>query len=244
MRAQLEDLHRVAAGISEYLHLALDDLSRVRAHVLVLLDAAEREGHRPSRSQLGGIRESLQACLRHPNRPMDRIGVATAVDYLADSPYWMEWWGHDSQGEPEYVGHSLNPRRDTFYDYSARSWFAVPATSGTTAVIGPFVDFSGINSYTYTVTVSVPIITAHGFAGVTGADILADRFERFLLTVERDRSPVTLINADLRVIASNTSRHLPGELLQANDAAAWTRLEVAEDVFPHGRSWQLVTPAA
>ncbi|MFF0990793.1 PDC sensor domain-containing protein [Kocuria nitroreducens] len=246
MRAQLDDLNRVAADITDHLHRALADLFRIRTHVLALLDVVEREGqgHRPSRAHLGGIRGSLQACLRHPDHPMDRIGVATAVDYLVDSPYWMEWWGYDGQGDLEYVGHSLNPRQDTFYDYSSRSWFSVPATLGTTSVIGPYVDVSGINSYTYTVTISVPISTAHGFAGVTGADILADRFEGFLLAVDRDRSPATLINADRRVIASNTSRHLPGELLPGSDMAAWTRLEVAQDVFPHGRSWQLVTPTA
>lgn len=242
MHAQGEDLNTVAAGITRHLHSALGDLSRVRAHMTVLMDAVEREGRQPSQSDLGAIRETLQTCLRHPNHPMDRIGVATAVNYLMDSPYWMEWWGYDSQGDLQYVGHSLNPQRDTFYDYSTRSWFSTPATSGTTAVIGPFVDFGGLNSYSYTVTISVPIITAHGFAGVAGADILAGQFERFLLTGEQHRRPVTLLNADLRVIASNTSLHLPGDLLQRNEIAAWTRVEVAKDIFPHGRSWQLISP--
>lgn len=242
MRAQPKNLNKVAAGIAEYLHAALEDLSRVRAHMQALLDPVEREGHRPTRSDLSDIQETLKACLRQPNHPMDRIGVATAVEYLADSPYWMEWWGYDSRGDLEYVGHSLNPQRDTFYDYSVRSWFSTPATSGTTAVIGPYVDFGGITSYSYTVTISVPVTTAHGLAGVAGADILVGQFERFLLTVGRDRQPVTLLNADLRVIASNTSRHLPGDLLQENDIAAWTRAEVAQDIFPHGRSWQLVSP--
>ena len=173
---------------------------------------------------------------------MDRIGVATAVDYLADSPYWMEWWGTDSRGNLEFVGHSLNPQRDNFYDYSARSWFSIPRDFGAAAVIGPYVDFGGINSYTYTVTISVPVLTARGFAGVAGADILADKFERFL-TGGQDQEPVVLANADLRVIASNTSAHLPGDLLQAEDLASWTRLDLASDLFTPGRSWQLATPA-
>lgn len=242
MRAQREDLNAVAAQITGHLHWALGELTGVRAHIKELMEAVEQEGRHPSQSDLGAIRETLQTCLRRPDHPMDRMGVATAVNYLMDSPYWMEWWGYDSQGNLEYVGHSLNPQRDTFYDYSARSWFSTPATSGTTAVIGPFVDFGGLNSYSYTVTISVPIITAHGFAGVAGADILAGQFERFLLTGDQKRKPVTLLNADLRVIASNTSLHLPGDLLQTNEIAAWTRAEVATDIFPHGRSWQLASP--
>ena len=166
---------------------------------------------------------------------MDRIGVATAVDYLADSPYWMEWWGTDSRGNLEFVGHSLNPQRDNFYDYSARSWFSIPQDFGAAAVIGPYVDFGGINSYTYTVTISVPVVTARGFAGVAGADILADKFERFL-TGGRDQEPVVLVNADLRVIASNTSGHLPGDLLQAEDLTGWTWLATSSPLAVAGSS--------
>jgi hypothetical protein len=242
--AQLQELDRLAAEITNYLHITLDDLSRVLVDMQELLELVEREERQPSRFDVSGIRESLQHCLRRPNHPMDRIGVATALDYLMDSPYWMEWWGYDSRGNLEFVSHSLNPQQDAFYDYTNRSWFSVPQTSGTTAIIGPYVDFGGINSYSYTVTISMPIITARGFAGVAGADILAGQFERFLFTVERDREPVVLVNADLRVIASTTSGHLPGDLLQAYDLTSWSRLELARDLFPHGRSWQLLSPTA
>lgn len=239
---RLDGLNGLAQEIARFLHVARDDLSRVRLAMQALLDAVEREERRPSPGDLVRIGESLQECLRGPKHPMDRMGVATAVGYLAESPYWMEWWGTDSRGNLEFVGHSLNPERDNFYDYSARSWFSIPQNFGTAAVIGPYVDFGGINSYTYTVTISVPVVTARGFAGVAGADILADKFERFLLG-GRDQEPVVLANADLRVIASNTSAHLPGDLLQADDLASWTRLDLVSELFTPGRSWQLATPA-
>ena len=242
--AQLADLDRLTAEITDYLRVTMDSLTRVRSDMRELLDAVERDGRRPARSDLSGIRESLQGCLRNPEYAVDRIGVATAVDYLTDSPYWMEWWGYDDHGDLEFIGHSVNPGQVSFYDYSNRGWFSIPQTCGTPAVIGPYVDFGGIDSYSYTVTISVPVVTAGGFAGVAGADVLAHRFERFLFTGDRDRSPVILVNADLRVIASTTSGYLPGDLLQPGDVASWARSELAADLFPNGRSWQLVSPLA
>lgn len=240
--AQQEQLQRLAEGITGHLRLTLEELVRIRGAVQVLLEAVEQQEKRPSRADLGGIRDELQACLRRSNHPMDGIGVAAAVDYLEDSPYWLEWWRYDGRGELEFVAHSLNPQRDAFYDYSARGWFSVPATSGSLVVAGPYVDIGGTNAYT--VTVSVPVFTSAGFAGVAGADILAARFERFLLQTDRGEAPVVLANADLRVIASNTARHLPGDLLREGEVAGWTRLELLGDPFPEGKAWQLLSPAS
>lgn len=239
--ARIENLRTLAAAITEFVQGIGNDLSRVRADMQALLAVVEREGRRPSRADLEGIRESLQAWLRAPDHPMDRIGVATAVGYLTDSPYWMEWWGADNRGNLEFVGHSLNPQRDTFYDYSARSWFSIPQVSGTAAVIGPYVDFGGINSYTYTVTISIPVATARGFAGIAGADILAEKFERFL-PAAGNQEPVVLINADLRIIASNMSSFLPGDLAQEQEIATWSRLDLTSGPFTQDRGWQLASP--
>lgn len=243
-RAPLPDLTGLADQITNYLRTTLADLSDVRAELQRLLNTVAAEERRPQRADLNAIRDSLQACLRRPGHPMDRIGVAAAMDYLADAPYWMEWWSADPRGELEYVSHSLNPQQDAFYDYTTRTWFASVESSGKTAIIGPYVDFGGINgvsSYSYTVTISMPILTPGGFAGVAGADILAGQFERFLLTVDPKRAPIVLANSDLRVIASNTSAYLPGDLIPASDASPATAQEVGPDVFPLGKSWRLLT---
>lgn len=239
-----QGLDLLAAQITRHLQTTLTDVLAVREEMHRLLGLVEGENRRPCRLDVSGIRATLQTSLRRPDRPMDRIGVAAAMNYLTDSPYWMEWWGRDTRGNLVFVTHSLNPQQDAFYDYVTRSWFSAPRASGTPVVIGPYVDFGGINSYSYTVTISAPIITAHGFAGIAGADILADRFEHFLLGANPNREPVILANADLRVIASTTSTHLPGDLLQVHDLDSKSRLQIAKDLFPHGRSWQLLSPAS
>jgi hypothetical protein len=241
-RRRRRDFTALAERITEHLRATLTELSGIRAGVLAIVDVIEAEGRQPSRSDLGAIRDDLQTCLRRPNHPMDRIGVATALDYLTDAPYWMEWWAAESRGGLEYVSHSLNPQQDAFYEYTSRTWFVAAERSKTTAIIGPYVDFGGINSYSYTVTISVPLITARGFAGVVGADILAEQFEHFLVAVETRQKPVVLVNSDLRVIASNTSAFLPGDVLHGSEFVAGDGLDVGADVFHERATWRLLTP--
>lgn len=233
-----DDVTRLSGEIAGHLRLTLDELGAVRENVRRLLDGVHAEGRRPSRVDLGGIRGELQACLGRPGHPMDGVGVAAAVGYLADGDYWLEWWRHDRRGGLEFVAHSLSPRSDLFYDYSARNWFSAAAASGRTEIVGPYVDVGGTNAYT--VTVSVPIDTDRGFAGIAGADIAVARYERLLLSAGC-AAPVVLTNADLRVIASNRAEYLPGDLVRAD--GAWGSLDVAADVFPAGAAWKLFSPA-
>jgi hypothetical protein len=170
---------------------------------------------------------------------MDGVGVAAAAGYLADSEHWLEWWRHDARGGLEFVAHSLNPQRDSFYDYSSSNWFAVPASSGRPTVTGPYVDIGGTNAYT--VTVSLPVSTAGGFVGIAGADIAAARFERFLLPAGSGLGPLVLTNADWRVVASNSPHHLPGDILREHSSGI--EVEVASDLFPAGKAWRLYSPA-
>ncbi|MHC5557897.1 cache domain-containing protein [Kocuria sp. U4B] len=241
MGAPQDELTGLAAEITGHLHRTVDELAQIRADVQVLLEAVEHQGRRPSRDDLGGIREALQACLRREDSPMDGIGMAAAVGYLIDSDYWLEWWRHDGRGGLEFVAHNLNPHRDSFYDYSARSRFSTPASSGSPTITGPYIDLGGTNSYT--VTVSVPVFTSSGFAGIAGADIAAGRFERRLLQAVGSRTAVVLTNAALRVIASNTARYLPGDLLRGHSMDRWTRVELGGELFSPQMAWQLFSPA-
>ncbi|WP_336715509.1 cache domain-containing protein [Arthrobacter sp. USHLN218] len=230
-------LEAIAASVQGHLDAALAELSAAAAAACSLLAGAEQQGRRPVRADLAGIREKLQACLHRPEPPMDGIGIAVAADYLADSAYWLEWWRLGRGGGLEFVAHSLNPRRDAFYDYSSRSWFSSPAASGQTTVTGPYVDIGGTNAYT--VTLSLPLITGAGFAGVAGADIPAARFERFLVGPGRGLQPMVLANADLRVIASSSADHLPGALLEDRLADSPNKVPVAAGL--HGQApWFLL----
>lgn len=202
-----------------------------------LLRAATVDGTRPVRSDLLQLEFDLRKALSAQHRAMDGIGVATIPGYLADEDYWLEWWRAGPRGSLEFVMHILNPRQDSFYDYPGRAWFASPIASSELVITGPYVDAGGTNSYT--VTLAVPLFVDGRTVGVTGADIPVHRFEADLLQ-GRTEHPLILVNRDLRVIASTSPLHLPGDLLteaefgQRNgrreavvDAAGWRLLVVS-----------------
>ncbi|MFI8413593.1 cache domain-containing protein [Paeniglutamicibacter gangotriensis] len=236
---QLRLLHSIASGIQSRIGAALEDLSVISTAVCSLLTEAEDQGRRPRRSDLSAIRGDLQKVLGASEPTVDGVGVAAAVDYLEDSPYWLEWWRRSRNDDLEFVAHSLNPHRDVFYDYSSRAWFTAPAATGQTIVTGPYVDVGGTNAYT--VTLSIPLFTRRGFAGIAGADIAAARFEQFLVGPGRDLRPVVLANAALRVIASNSADYLPGALLQGGVSDSWVQVPVTVGMRKR-EPWRLFHP--
>lgn len=237
--AELQLLQSIATGIENRIAAALKDLAVVGNAACFLLAEAEDQGRRPGRADLGAVGGELQRVLQPAEPSVDGVGVAMAVDCLADSPYWLEWWRRGRDGELEFVAHSLNPRRDAFYDYSSRAWFTTPATAGHGVVTGPYVDIGGTNAYT--VTLSMPLMTRRGFAGIAGADIAAARFEQFLVGPGRGPRPVVLANAALRVIASNSADFLPGALLEPAVTASWLQVPVALGL-PAQEPWRLFHP--
>jgi hypothetical protein len=236
---QRQLLQSIAVGIQSLIGAALDDLTVISTAACSLLAEAEDQGRRPGRSDLAVIRGELQKVLGASEPTVDGVGVAAAVDYLEDSPYWLEWWRRDRNGDLEFVAHSLNPHRDAFYDYSSRAWFTTPAATGQTIVTGPYVDVGGTNAYT--VTLSIPLFTKRGFAGIAGADIAAAHFEQFLVGPGRDLRPVVLANAALRVIASNSADFLPGALLQSGVSDSWVQVPVTVGM-PEQEPWRLFHP--
>ena len=109
-----ELLHDIAKGVQGPIDAALAELSTFGTVARTLLAIAEQSGRRPGRADLAKIREHLQTQLRGPDSATAGIGIAVGVDYLHDSPYWLEWWRFGRRGELEFVAHSLNPNRDAF----------------------------------------------------------------------------------------------------------------------------------
>lgn len=206
-----------------------------------LLRGIEEGGRTPVRKDLMNLRQELKDRLSTIDRPVEGegIGLAAAAGYLADSPYWLEWWRNGHNGEMEFVSHSLNPNRDSFYDYASRRWFLSAAEQSKTTMTGPYVDVGGTN--TYTVTAAFPVLTTRGLAAVAGMDIPAAKFERFLLGSSA-QSAVVLANSDLRVIASNTGDYLPGDLLDATAARSWARVPVLQGLVSPSPLWHLLSP--
>lgn len=239
MSRTYEYLDNISSQVTALLQRALDDLAWIRSEVQILENNRSKKANLPIRADFEGIQQGIKATLSRVGSPMDRLGIAMSVDFLADQSFWMEWWGKSKHDSLEFVGHSLNPQRDAFYDYSSRPWFTVPANTRTATASGPYVDYGGFNSYSYTVTVAVPISVGNNLLAVAGADIIADRFEEFL---RPGQIPTILVNSGSRVITSNTGAYLPGDLVDEQKSASWHCLPLASDLFPVSGGWRLLCP--
>jgi hypothetical protein len=240
MTARREQLAPIAAAIAACLDAVLADLRSLSAAARARLEAVENSGGRPSRADLAAFREDLQARLLRPDHCMDGMALVAAPGYLSDSPYWLEWWRYNRRGQLEFGAPQLNPQKDSFYDYPTRRWYTSSAATGTASVTGPYVDVGGTNAYT--IAACVPVITGRGLAALAGAEMAAANFERFLISAGLE-DQIVLINADLRVIASNNANYLPGDLLTAEQTRSWTRVPVPADVPAQTGAWQVASPA-
>ncbi|QYN25313.1 cache domain-containing protein [Amycolatopsis sp. DSM 110486] len=154
-------------------------------------------------------------------------GFVSAPHVLSDQEFGFEWWtttGSDDSGSedtvPEQLFISLDPESPNFLDYTRQSWFTVPRDSGRRHINGPYVDYLCTDEYTLTFT--LPVYRDGSFAGVVGADVYVREFER---TVSRRLRSLgrraALLNAQGRVIVSNSVRQATGSLVRDVDVPAW-----------------------
>jgi hypothetical protein len=154
-------------------------------------------------------------------------GFVSAPHVLSDQEFGFEWWtttGSDNPGSadatPEQLFISLDPESPNFLDYTRQSWFTVPRDSGRRHINGPYVDYLCTDEYTLTFT--LPVYRDGAFAGVVGADVYVREFER---TVSRRLRSLgrraALLNAQGRVIVSNSVRQATGSLVRDVDVPAW-----------------------
>ncbi len=149
------------------------------------------------------------------------MGVALAPQLLMDASLWIEWWVLDEDGTSDRVRFEFDPDSLDFYDYTRADWFTGPRTPGHRTVVGPYVDYNGLNDYV--VTMTTPILAGGRFLGVAGADLRVDAIERRLYALhDASVADVLLSDSTHRVIASTSTRHLAGSLfrgLAASDTA-------------------------
>jgi hypothetical protein len=148
-------------------------------------------------------------------------GFVSAPHVLSDQEFGFEWWTSPAEeGEPpEQLFISLDPDSENFLDYTRQSWFTVPRDSGRRHINGPYVDYLCTDEYTLTFTLPVE---RDGFAGVVGADVYVREFERTVRKRLRSLGrEAALLNAQGRVIVSNSVRQATGSLVRAVDVPAW-----------------------
>ena len=128
----------------------------------------------------------------------------------------------------------LNPESFGFYDYDTAECFSVPRQTGRRHIVGPYVDALGTDRYLLTFT--APVLADGTFLGVVGADVPVSRFERHLLgewhlsstgggrlgEAGAGGTDLLIINSQGRVVVSNCSNALSGDLVHGSDPRAST----------------------
>jgi hypothetical protein len=110
----------------------------------------------------------------------------------------------------------MDPRRDDFYDYESREFIAHPRIKLIPYATGPYIDYGGVDDYL--ITMSVPITRQARFLGVAAADLLVADLERvFAPWLASATGVCLLLNAEERVIVSNTVTHNVGDVARARD---------------------------
>ena len=146
-------------------------------------------------------------------------GFVSAPRVLSDSEFGFEWWT-GSSSEPSQLFISLDPASENFLDYTRQSWFTVPRDTGRRHINGPYVDYLCTDEYTLTFT--IPVVRSGAFAGVVGADVYVREFERVVRPRLRSLGRgAALLNAQGRVIVSNSVRQPTGSLVREADVPAW-----------------------
>jgi len=212
-----ETVGRYVAGAAE---AVFGLVAGLRSATEQLFAEARRTQRRVAVADLGEIDAIAIAMLGEVDGIIPGAGFIAAPQTLSDAPRWLQWWMQGRNGSPQRLVAELDPSRDRFYDYTELPWFAVPARTGRRHVTGPYVDY--VCSDEYALTFTEPIFDDGVFVGVAGADVFVNRYETLTLPPLRSLpAAAALVNAQGRVIVSNTARLLTGSLVRRPDVASF-----------------------
>ena len=96
--------------------------------------------------------------------PVLGSGYVAAVGYLADEPWWLEWFTQGEDGRSHRMVCQTDPDGVGFFDYEFLTWYVVPRETGRRHVTGPYIDYLCTDDYNMTFT--APVVIGERFAGV------------------------------------------------------------------------------
>lgn len=172
----------------------------------------------PTTRDVAAIQPRVVTALRNGSGLLRGAGVVLAPGLLMDARLWIDWWALDDTGAIGPSVFDFDEDSLDFYDYTGADWYLAPRNGSQRSLVGPYVDFNGINDYI--VTATVPVTVDGRFVGVAGADLSVDELERRLIVANRRfHTELVVVNASERIVASTSARHVPGSLLHAGPDA-------------------------
>lgn len=181
--------------------LADELISQLRFDESGLLDLTET-----SRRRLKG--SAVHYLAEHP--VVDGCGLIFAHSALGTPNGHLEWWVREDETRFARYSFGVVPGADRYYDYEQHEWFIRAFHEGTPALVGPYIDYLGVEAYVLTLT--VPAVANGSRVGAVGNDIQAEDLEAALLPMLLGcEQELVLVGRHDNVLLSNTSRWLPGE---------------------------------
>jgi hypothetical protein len=198
-----------------------DAAFRVVDEIAALVGGQLGGGAEPRRATLAGVDDLAAGFVGDRAHPVRGAGYVAAVGFLADEPWWLEWFTQGEDGRSHRMVCQTDPDGVGFFDYEFLTWYVVPRDTGRRHVTGPYIDYLCTDDYN--MTYSAPLTIGGRFAGIAGADIGVQTAEELLLPALRAASrPLAVVNDQGRIVASNSGRHLCGDLVSDIDVpAAW-----------------------
>lgn len=202
----MTDLHGVLAKLQELADEAFDlarSIEDIAAHGL----ASDR-----TLNGLSAVEPLVRKAIGGADSRIQGAGFVVAIGLLDPERWWLEWFVREDGTRVSRLEVQRDPTAVGFHDYELSPWYAVPRASGIPHITGPYVD--NLCTDDYTLTFTRPLLVRGEFLGVSGADIGVRTAERELLPLLRavpDRAAV--VNADGRVLVSNTGALMCGDLL-------------------------------
>lgn len=230
---QSSQIAQVVKSVEALLQPVFDALEPVAGAVASTQRQRRAAGRRLEVSDLSALKQLIQTQLA-PLDLSNGMGVLVAPNLLPDRERHVEWWLR--------LGDGFGPLRLNFdtssvdlYDYLGMDWFTIPQYEDRRAVVGPYIDYTGADSYIFTLT--VPIRDQGIFLGVAGADVPMSNLEPRLLRVLRAlQADAVLVNGERCVLAANSSRWIVGSRLARLPEAGVGEFFAAAEV-PGGGGW-------
>lgn len=205
-----------AAIVSTVLDEVFERITVLR-HELALMFAAAAEDPL-TRKDLVRLEPRVLAELSNRESIRCGMGVIMTPGVLMDATMWIEWWVRDSRGDVRNADFDFNENSLDFYDYTVAEWFMAPRRGVERSLVGPYVDFNGVDDYI--VTATSPLLVGDQCVAVVGSDLRVDTLERRLYGLNGVED-VLVANTSDRVIVSTSPEFLPGSVFRQPAAAQW-----------------------
>lgn len=155
------------------------------------------------------------------NKLVDGCGLTFSRQVLSADRGHLEWWVREENNRLARYSFGVVPDGERYYDYEHHEWFTQAFINGTPAIVGPYLDYLGIESYVLTLT--VPATVDGNRVGAVGNDIKLDDLEQTLLPLLLTSPGQTaLLGQHGNIIFSNHEDLLPGMQLPDPDSYEYT----------------------